>query len=131
MKVVINNCFGGFSLSMKAAEWLRDREHTLALEEFAQREEWDAKEREQGGMSIQSPGLFSGWLNPKGFMGSGWLSGIPRHDPLLLECLAALGDDANGGSAKLKVVDIPDDVEYTVEEYDGIEHIAEVHRTWA
>jgi hypothetical protein len=30
----------------------------------------------------------------------------------------------------LEIVEIPDDVEYTIEEYDGLEHIAEKHRTW-
>jgi hypothetical protein len=28
------------------------------------------------------------------------------------------------------VVEIPDDVNWQVEEYDGMEHIAEKHRTW-
>jgi hypothetical protein len=32
--------------------------------------------------------------------------------------------------AELKVVESPDDVEWEIEEYDGIEWIAEVHRTW-
>lgn len=30
----------------------------------------------------------------------------------------------------IKIVDIPDDVEWELCEYDGIEHIAEKHRTW-
>jgi len=30
----------------------------------------------------------------------------------------------------LAIVEIPDDVEYTIEEYDGNEHVAEAHRTW-
>lgn len=131
MKVVINACHGGFGLSMKAAEWLRDRAQVDAVKEFTDRTAWDEKERAQGGMSPISHGLYSGWLDPNGFMGSSWLSGIPRTDPLLLECVMALGEAANGKFANLRVVEIPDGVEYEISEYDGIEHIAEAHRTWS
>lgn len=31
----------------------------------------------------------------------------------------------------LKVVEIPDDVDWVVEEYDGCEWVAERHRTWS
>lgn len=41
-----------------------------------------------------------------------------------------LGDKANGSCAKLQIVDIPNGTDYTIEEYDGNEHIAEKHRTW-
>ena len=54
-----------------------------------------------------------------------------RTDPKLVECIETLGDIANGSSAKLKVVEIPDDVKWCIEEYDGIEWISEVHRTWS
>ena len=33
--------------------------------------------------------------------------------------------------AKLKIVEIPDDVEWIIEEYDGKEWIAEDHRRWS
>lgn len=56
---------------------------------------------------------------------------IKRHDPILIQVIEELGKKANGGSvAQIKLVDIPDDVEYTIEEYDGIEWVAEKHRTW-
>jgi hypothetical protein len=41
-----------------------------------------------------------------------------------------LGEAANGEFAELKVVEIPDDAEWTIQEYDGDEWIAEKHRTW-
>jgi len=41
-----------------------------------------------------------------------------------------LGEKANGQCADLKIVEIPDDVEYEIEEYDGVEWVAENHRTW-
>ena len=53
-----------------------------------------------------------------------------RTNLKLVECVEKLGEDADGDFAELKVVDIPDDVEYTIEEYDGIEWVSEKHRTW-
>jgi hypothetical protein len=41
-----------------------------------------------------------------------------------------LGDEAGDSYAELTVVEIPDDVEWTIQEYDGTEWVAEVHRTW-
>jgi hypothetical protein len=30
----------------------------------------------------------------------------------------------------IKVITIPDGIEWEIKEYDGLEHIAEKHRTW-
>lgn len=55
---------------------------------------------------------------------------VPRDDPFLLQVVTALGEEANGKYAKLKIVEIPEDVKWTIEEYDGQEWVAEAHRTW-
>lgn len=55
---------------------------------------------------------------------------ICRDDPHLVQTVLELGRKANGPYAELKVVTIPDDVEWQIDEYDGNEWIAEVHRTW-
>jgi hypothetical protein len=55
---------------------------------------------------------------------------IKRNDPILIEIVEQLGEAANGRFAELKVVEIPDDVVWGIEEYDGNEWIAEKHRTW-
>ena len=56
---------------------------------------------------------------------------LERDDPFLVGVVEQLGNKANGDYSKLKVVEIPADVKYTIEEYDGSEWIAEVHRTWS
>lgn len=55
---------------------------------------------------------------------------IPRNDPLLVETVETLGEKANGDFAELKIVEIPDDVDWGIQEYDGWEWVAEKHRTW-
>jgi hypothetical protein len=55
---------------------------------------------------------------------------IKRDDPILVEVVEQLGEDASGHFADLKVVEIPDDVEWGIEEDNGHEWIAEKHRTW-
>ena len=55
---------------------------------------------------------------------------VPRNDPDLVDLVESMGAEANGPCSSLKVVEIPDGVNWQLEEYDGIEWIAEVHRTW-
>jgi hypothetical protein len=55
---------------------------------------------------------------------------IKRNDPILVEIVEQLGEAAGGFFSALKVVEIPDDVEWGIEKYDGNEWIAEKHRTW-
>lgn len=55
---------------------------------------------------------------------------IPRDDYDLIAVVEMLGGDMGHGT-KLKVVEIPADVRWIVEEYDGWEHVAEAHRTWS
>jgi hypothetical protein len=56
---------------------------------------------------------------------------LDRDDPILIQIVEEMGDAANGNFAKLKVVTIPDDVEWQIGEYDGLEWVAEKHRTWS
>jgi len=53
-----------------------------------------------------------------------------RNDPILIQVIEELGEAANGRCAALEITEIPDGVEWQIEEYDGFEHVAEKHRTW-
>lgn len=55
---------------------------------------------------------------------------IPRDDPALVQVVEQLGSASSDSFAKLKVIEIPDDVEWEIKECDGIEWIAEKHRIW-
>jgi hypothetical protein len=59
-----------------------------------------------------------------------WSKNISRDDPFLITVVESLKERANGKWSKLDIVKIPDDVDWTIEEYDGGEWIAEKHRTW-
>lgn len=55
---------------------------------------------------------------------------IQRNDPALVATVRRLGSEAGGDYATLKIVEVPADVNWSIEEYDGKEWVAEVHRTW-
>jgi hypothetical protein len=57
---------------------------------------------------------------------------VCRDDECLLRIIKDVGLDAAGGQfSKLKIVEIPDDVDWEIKEYDGVEWVAEKHRTWS
>ena len=56
---------------------------------------------------------------------------IERDDPYLIKVVKELGLSANGAHANLKIVEIPGDIEWLVQEYVGAEWVAEKHRTWS
>lgn len=84
----------------------------------------------------RSFGSFSLSEKAYNYLGHIWDGGYKYIDPgcrtdhKLIECVEALGEDANGEHAKLKIVEIPDDVDWEIEECEGKERIVEKHRTW-
>jgi hypothetical protein len=55
---------------------------------------------------------------------------IPRECPHLVAMIEEQGTAINGDYSSLKIVEVPDDVNWYIEEYDGREWVAERHRTW-
>jgi hypothetical protein len=52
---------------------------------------------------------------------------LPRDDKLLIEVLEEYGPEKTG----VKIVEIPANVKWQIDEYDGLEWVAEVHRRWS
>jgi len=56
---------------------------------------------------------------------------IRRDDPDLISVVEEMGAAANGPFSELKIVEIPDDLQWGIGEYDGSEWVEEVHRCWS
>jgi hypothetical protein len=41
-----------------------------------------------------------------------------------------MGNDVHGFFANLKIVEIPAEIDWQVDQHDGLEWISEKHRTW-
>jgi hypothetical protein len=55
---------------------------------------------------------------------------IARDDSDLVEVVEQLGTRSNDALSTLEVIEIPEDVKWYVQDCEGIEHVAEEHRTW-
>jgi hypothetical protein len=111
-KIVINKSYGKFCLSHAAFRYLRELGQREALQEEDRAAHWPA------GSRPDEPSL-----NQFGVL-------IPRDDRHLVQAIETLGLSANGHAAELKVVEIPQDVQWRIEKTDGVEHISETHRMW-
>ena len=128
MKIVINNCHGGFGLSYKAV--MRYAE----LKGFKLYPTIDEISKEVYGdkATLDNPKMFIQYSKKEGDTSDEYYfneNDISRDDSNLVQVVEELGDEANGDCAELKIVEIPDNIEWGIEEYDGAEWIAEVHRT--
>ena len=123
MKVVINRKFGGFGLSQEALRELQKR-LTPDSELVIRETEFDPDNPEAYSKLYMFPDAeeFEGVEDPLV---------STRSNPQLIEVVEELGSRANGLCADLKIVEIPDDVDVVIEEYDGDEWVSEVHRTWS
>jgi hypothetical protein len=142
MKVVINDCYGGFSLSKEGMTrylerkgiktWVEDDiryksmglftvftvppEERLITKEGKEFYEMTQDERIAYNKAYSEQTLYD--------------RDVPRDDPILVQLVEEDSEAMSGRCANLKVVEIPDDVEWEIEEYDGSEWVAEKHRTW-
>lgn len=101
MKIAVNRCFGGFSLTKEVYE-------ELGIE-------WD----DYGFLTNEDLNIES--ENDKKY----------RSDERLIKAIENIGTEKSSGMcSNIAIVSIPDDVEWEIEEYDGQEWVSEKHRTW-
>jgi hypothetical protein len=123
MKIAINVRHGGFGLSDKACQWLIDNKG------------WTVTDYKDGDYANPDADFVSTKnaefsFREKYHLVQSESSKSFRNNPDLIEVIETLGAEANGNFADLEIVEIPDDVDWQIEEYDGVEWIAEVHIRW-
>ena len=171
MKLVINKCYGGFSLSPKAIKRYAElnnvpcylfsydyktKKHVLIDEEKANEIGfWVAYKIENPDLYIAiDPVLKS--QQPENLTGDELISweenrkavaekqdknreilnsalivpGNNRTDLTLIQTVEELGLEASGSGSNLVVIEIPDNIDWIIENNSGLEHVAEKHRTW-
>ena len=102
MKVVLNKCFGGFSVTEEVFKELK-----LSCKDY-------------------------GYLNNETFNiddNRNWEA--YRAHPDLIKAIEKIGvENAGGACSELKIIEIPDGIEWYISDYDGIETLHEQHRSW-
>jgi hypothetical protein len=146
MKIVVNRCYGGFGISHEA-QMLYAKKKGIELFPYV---------CSSGGYSgdmvryVHEPAKHEAFMGPhylttdhgdtitesefkeayNGKTNHLYYKDIERNDPALVATVEELGELSCGWAADLQIVDIPDDVEWEIDEYDGYESVEEKHRSW-
>lgn len=153
MEIVINKCYGGFGVSGEALFELIKR-GSKNVRSYKAHEYFDSSweigikkvKREQ---KKPKPD----WL-PEGWVLNNWGNTLfdeenekaynfkeycfeeenewkPRTDTVLIQLIKEKGSKwCSGSCAKLEIVEIPDDINWEISEYDGMETVREKSREW-
>jgi hypothetical protein len=130
MKIVINKCYGGYGLSEAAVMEYAKRKgitlyadsgrlctsyYTIPVDEYAKL--YDEYLKTGDGDKINEVYFTD--------------RDIERNDPILISVIEEIGCEASSDRyAELAIIEIPDGIEWEIDDYDGFERIAEKHRVW-
>ena len=152
MKVVINECFGGFGLSVEAIKKLvqlnaKCIKSMTPIEYYGGNkpnykhsnknwaEDWkkDFEEYIDIGDGFKGHNREFNIYDEKTDLLYNFekYDGETRADENLIKVVEELGEKSWGGYAELKIVEIPDNINWTIRDYDGMETIEEEHRSWS
>lgn len=121
MKIAVNRCFGGFSVSKDAALMLRSKGVKITLNgEYYSDGSGPCEKMEDAyylcneDFGIESDNVYQ-----------------YRAEKRLIETIEILGEEkASGVLSNIVIVNIPENVDWEIDDYDGMENIEEVHRRW-
>jgi hypothetical protein len=119
IKVAINRCWGGFGISDEAFEKLLERKG-IAFDKVENESKLMGASYYYGGHS----GDDDHYICEYDFTND-------RSDSDLIAVIEEMGQASWSWAAEIAIIEIPDDVKWHIHEYDGMEHIAEDHRTWS
>lgn len=148
MKIAINNCFRGFSLSPKAYKRLAelqgkecyffyidftrdgDKYFPITIEEADKKIMFFAFSENNPNEHLSKKDKDGSYKTSNEYYKKIRIDFEERTDKNLIQVIEELGKEANGSCAELKIIEIPDDIEYEISEYDGAESVHEKHRSW-
>ena len=135
-KVILNKCFGGFGVSKEAYELyakkkgidvfhytqknLKNEIYTYATDDNRSFDFYFTKDFGDN-VYISDEDFKEYFLN---------LDEKFREDKTLIEVVEELGEKANAFYSNLKIVEIPDDLDYVIDNYDGIETLRQKVQEW-
>ena len=135
-KVILNKCFGGFGVSKEAYELyakkkgidvfhytqknLKNEIYTYATDDNRSFDFYFTKDFGDN-VYISDEDFKKYFLN---------LDENFREDKTLIEVVEELGEKANTFYSNLKIVEIPDDLDYVIDDYDGIETLHQKVKKW-
>lgn len=145
MKIVINKCYGGFWLSSEAVKYLIAKGSSLIKRttyfDYTGGEAESVFENERFEKEIVpvGDGFFSdNFIESTLYDKTGktvWMdrsrSIENRTHPDLIELVETLGKKANSRLSELEIVEVPDGIQWEINDYYGIEAIEEQHRSWS
>ena len=141
MKMVINRCYGEFGLSIKA---LKRYVELKGMTPYFYEEDFDRKIcykvndidkpfdficiTKNLGDKIKSKDFWNFIKNNKDKYI--YDKNIPRNDKYLIKAIEEIGlEESSEYCANLKIIEIPDEIKWKIDYYDGMESIKEVHRS--
>ena len=137
MKVILNKCYGGFGVSQKAYELYAKKK---GIEIFVYKLECTNdkpiyRKTDMGSsiFTITFTKDFGDYVDLYDDNSEKYILELcsnHREDPVLIEVVEELGDRANSPFSKLVVVDIPDGMEYEIDDYDGVETLHQKVEKW-
>lgn len=114
-KVVVNACYGGFGLSHEA------------IMRYSELAGLNLKPIKNEGLLFVTNYYIDGVRDDDNI----WSDfDLERTDPYLVQVVEELGELANGQYANLRIADVPDGVDWYIDDYDGIETVHETHSSW-
>lgn len=157
-KIVYNACYGGFGLSPLATKMYYEKKHPEIKLYFYIKEDYSEhigtfrkiddsklKEYKEKDFSItilvedfgetfranewERCSEMDNKFHDAHLYNSNIEESLKRHDPVLVEIVETLGDDASGSCARLRVKEIEGTV-YRIDEYDGYESVIEGYSDW-
>lgn len=131
MKILLNKCFGGFDLSEEAYRLYAKKKgfkiykYKSDVSGHYPNTKWIYKYADDNSLFVQyftkDFGTNIEISNEDYEKYSLYLRNEERLNPILIEVVEELGEKASGRFGKIELFEIPDNVDYQIDEYDGVE----------